>query len=287
MRGPAEYQDILRWRKVYGVPGFRLAVRSNSWSFSEEFGRVFSHMETDGDVQVVYSVVVGRERHVLYRASEVLYETEEYRELVPALERLVEGEMVKAFWDRLVFHAGAVAKDGIVVVLPAEPGGGKTSLVAALLKQGFEYLSDEFAIIDPESLKVLPFPKGLCFKEGGIELFPHLKPKSLYVEWDMGGETGRLWYLDPLDLGPGVSREARRVRYIIFPERDGSEEIVEISKAKAILKLAGNLLNLDFFGRDLLDAMVELVRETECLCLRTGKPQEGARLIRSLVEEGG
>jgi len=50
------------------------------------------------------------------------------------------------------------------------------------------------------------------------------------------------------------------------------------------LKLARNLLNFDFLGRDALDAMVELVRGTECLCLRTGRPQEGASLIGSLVE---
>ena len=278
MKGPVEYE------RIYGVSNFRLAVRSNSRRFSEDFGRVFGHMEAEGDVNVVYSVVVGRGRHTLYGGDEVLYETGEYGELVPALERLVEGEMVEALWDRLVFHAGAVAKDGIAVVLPAESGGGKTSLVAALLEQGFEYLSDEFAFIDPESLRVLPFPKGLCFKEGGIELFPHLKPKGLYVEWDMGGEMGRLWYLDPSDLGSGVSGEAKKVRYIIFPEREGKGEIVGISKAKAVLKLARNLLNFDFLGRDALDAMVELVRGTECLCLRTGRPQEGASLIGSLVE---
>lgn len=278
MKGPVEYE------RIYGVSNFRLAVRSNSRRFSEDFGRVFGHMEAEGDVHVVYSVVVGRGRHTLYGGDEVLYETEEYGELVPALERLVEGEMVGALWDRLVFHAGAVAKDGIAVVLPAEPGGGKTSLVAALLEQGFEYLSDEFAFIDPESLRVLPFPKALCFKEGGIELFPHLKPKGLYVEWDMGGEMGRLWYLDPSDLGSGVSGEAKKVRYIIFPEREGKGEIVGISKAKAVLKLARNLLNFDFLGPDVLDAMVELVRGTECLCLRTGRPQEGASLIGSLVE---
>ena len=286
MRGPVGCDDALKWRKIYGVSGLRLAVRTNSRRFSEEFGRVFRHFETHGDAQLVYSVVVGREGHVLLRGEEVLYETGEYGELVPALERLVEACMVRALWDRPVFHAGAVAREGVGVILPAEPGGGKTSLVTALLELGFEYLSDEFAVVDPKSTTVLPFPKALCFKEGGMELFPHLKPKGLYVEWDMGGEVGRLWYLDPSDLGSEVSGEDRRVRYIVFPERDGLEGamVKGISKAKAVLKLAENFLNLDFFGRDALDVVLNVVGEAECLRLRAGSPQEGARIISNLME---
>ncbi|RKY64736.1 MAG: hypothetical protein DRP99_01545 [Candidatus Latescibacterota bacterium] len=287
MRGPVGCDDALKWRKIYGVSGLRLAVRTNSRRFSEEFGRVFRHFETYGDAQLVYSVVVGREGHVLLRGEEVLYETGEYGELVPALERLVEARMVRALWDRPVFHAGVVARDGVGVILPAEPGGGKMSLVTALLELGFEYLSDEFAILDPESMTVLPFPKALCFKEEGMELFPHLKPGSLRVEWDMGGRTGRLWYLDPSDLGFKVSGEVRKVSYVVFPERDGPEGAKVISKAKAALKLAENLLNFEFFGRDVLDVVLNVVNRAECLHLRAGSPQDGAQVIDDLLEEGG
>ncbi|HIE04775.1 MAG TPA: hypothetical protein EYP61_08455 [Candidatus Latescibacteria bacterium] len=277
--------DLL-WRKVYGVPGLRLEVRTNSRNFSRDFGRVYRHLEAEGDAQVVYSVVVGREGYVLSMGEEVLYETGEYEELVPALERLAEARMVRALWDRPVFHAGVVAKDDIGVILPAEPGGGKTSLVTALLELGFEYLSDEFAILDLESMTVLPFPKALCFKEEGMELFPHLKSRSLRVEWDMGGRMGRIWYLDPSDSGFKVSGKVRRVDYVVFPERDGTEGAEVISKAKAALKLAENLLNFESFGRDVLDVVLKVVNRAECLRLRTGSPQDGAQVINDLLEGG-
>lgn len=259
-----------------------MEVRTNSRKFSLDFWKVFRHLEADGDPEVACSVVVGGERHILYAGEEV-YQTAEYGELVPALERIVEAYMVGALWDRPIFHAGVVAKDGVGVVIPAKPGGGKTSLVASLLELGFEYLSDEFAVLDPESMTVLPFPKALCFK-GGMELFPHLKPESLSVEWETGGGRRRLSYLDPSDRGFEVSREVRRVSYLVFPERGGAGGAEVMSKAKATLKLAENLLNFESFGRDALDVVLEVAKRAECVRLQVGRPQEGAQILKDLPE---
>jgi len=50
--------------------------------------------------------------------------------------------------ERLFVHAGAVAWQGRAILLPGSSRAGKTSLVAALIAQGCDYYSDEFAIID-------------------------------------------------------------------------------------------------------------------------------------------
>lgn len=64
-------------------------------------------------------------------------------------------------------HAGVVAIDERAVLLPAISGGGKTTMVAALLAEGARYLSDEFAVIDPAG-RVHPYPRNLAIRvEGG------------------------------------------------------------------------------------------------------------------------
>jgi hypothetical protein len=55
-------------------------------------------------------------------------------------------------------HAGAVADDGKVIVIPGESFAGKSTLVAELVKRGAKYFSDEFAVIDQDGL-VHPYPR--------------------------------------------------------------------------------------------------------------------------------
>ncbi len=68
----------------------------------------------------------------------------------------------------LVFvHAGAVAWQGRALVLPGRSGTGKSELVAALVRAGAEYLSDEFAVFADDGL-VHPYarPMGLRQSDG-------------------------------------------------------------------------------------------------------------------------
>lgn len=62
--------------------------------------------------------------------------------------------------DRVFVHAGAVARRGRAIVLPGPSGAGKSTLVAALVRLGARYLSDEYAVLDRHG-RVHPFPKPL------------------------------------------------------------------------------------------------------------------------------
>jgi hypothetical protein len=86
----------------------------------------------------------------------------------PAAARLVIGEL--ELWiaeharDRIFVHAAVVAIDGRAIVLPGRSLAGKTTLCAALLAAGAEYLSDEYAALDRDGL-VHPYPRPLALRE--------------------------------------------------------------------------------------------------------------------------
>ena len=61
-------------------------------------------------------------------------------------------------------HAGAVAHRGRGIVIPGASFSGKTSLVAALVRAGAEYCSDEYAVLDAQGL-LHPFAKPLSLRE--------------------------------------------------------------------------------------------------------------------------
>lgn len=62
--------------------------------------------------------------------------------------------------DVIFFHAGAVGLDGRVVLVPGRSFSGKTTLVEAAVRAGWEYYSDEFAVIDATG-SVHPYPRPL------------------------------------------------------------------------------------------------------------------------------
>jgi hypothetical protein len=79
--------------------------------------------------------------------------------------------------NRIFVHAGVVGEGDRAIVLPGRSFTGKTTLVAALVRAGAVYFSDEFAVIDEKGL-VHPFAKPLSVRDGdgrqtdhGVERF--------------------------------------------------------------------------------------------------------------------
>src|SRR5918997_1140655 len=85
--------------------------------------------------------------------------------------------------DRVFIHAGVVARGGRALILPGSSLSGKTTLVAALVRSGAAYYSDEFAVLDAEG-RVHPYPKRLAMrKQDGT-------PLGRVTAASLGGTTG-------------------------------------------------------------------------------------------------
>jgi hypothetical protein len=80
-----------------------------------------------------------------------------------ALDSALRAEVALKARDRIFIHAGVVARGGRAVVLPGPSLSGKTTLVAALVRNGAAYFSDEFAVLDAEG-RVHPYPKPLSLR---------------------------------------------------------------------------------------------------------------------------
>lgn len=93
--------------------------------------------------------------------------------------------------SRVFLHAGVVAWKGQAIVIPGNSFSGKTTLVAALIKKGFLYYSDEYAIIDEDGY-VHPFPKMLSLR-GIIDDIKQVD----YTAESLGGKVG----FEPLPVG--------------------------------------------------------------------------------------
>lgn len=72
-------------------------------------------------------------------------------------------------------HAAAVARGDVGLCFPAPSGRGKSTLVAHLLANGFEYLADDLTVLD-DAGRILPWPLPLSVKKGSWDVLDPLHP---------------------------------------------------------------------------------------------------------------
>jgi hypothetical protein len=109
--------------------------------------------------------------------------------------------------DTIFIHAGVVAHNGRMIVMPARSFGGKTTLVAALVRAGAIYYSDEFAVIGRDGL-VHPYAKPISMRNGGLEQTHH-EVESL--GWVAGNEPLPLGMIVVTTYKPGAEWNPRRL----------------------------------------------------------------------------
>lgn len=178
--------------------------------------------------------------------------------------------------DFLFLHAGTVARDGAALVLPARMDSGKSSLVTALLRSGWDYLSDELGSIDPVTGRIYPFPKVISLDEATLGFFPGLAEGLA----DRDGTPLPERFVRPDDLGASVAAPAP-ARWIVFPTKDWSGEarLEEVATAQAVEKMAENCFNLYRYGERGVILLGRTAAAARAYELRGGTPTERAELL--------
>jgi hypothetical protein len=93
---------------------------------------------------------------------------------------LLELRLVRSAFDKMHFigiHSGAVVCNGKTILFPGRSGKGKTTLTLGCLLRGGSFLSDEMALIEPNTANAYAFPRVLCNKTD-LSLFQALDDQN-------------------------------------------------------------------------------------------------------------
>jgi hypothetical protein len=134
----------------------------------------------------------------------------------------------------VVLHAAAAARDGRAAVLAAPSGHGKTVLVGGLVRRGWGYLSDELAPLTLSGT-VLPYPKPLTIKRGGLSLVTGDEPDA-----DQQPSTARC-YLRPVELGGVLAPETPLGAVLVVAHQPGPFSSRPLGPTAACLALAAQI----------------------------------------------
>jgi hypothetical protein len=209
-------------------------LRADTREAADGAGRLLAPFVTDGsdeaDHRDCYALVDGDHTGIDKRAGQLLAYRDE--KVVGGGETWANafGAMMATLNRRVIdnyagfaLHAGVVAADGRGIAFPADSGGGKSTLTAACLQAGFDYVSDEALCINVETgaIEVYPKPLGLSSwsrRQLSIDddslAFPAATSEGMVTPADLGASVAA----DPIELahvviptfgkGPAVLAEA-------------------------------------------------------------------------------
>ena len=178
----------------------------------------------------------------------------------------------------LAVHAAAVEHDGEVVVLTAVAGAGKTTMAAALVAEGFGYVTEEVVAFDPASGAIVPYPLPFCLEPGSQPLFAHLAPDP---PADPHRVRGDVWFVHPDEVRPGSRSVGGTVTTVVVPAyRPGAtEQFDALTPAETLLHLLSGTMNLDRIGYEGFVRLVELAWSVPGYRLEYGDLNAACQLV--------
>jgi len=185
----------------------------------------------------------------------------------------------------LMLHAGVLEKNGSAVLFPAWPGSGKSTLCAALSHRNWRLLSDEFALVRPADLALIPFPRPIALKNESISIIRAFAPNAVVGPEYPKTRKGTVAHMRPPKESVALSKITAQARWIVFPHYETGAKLClsTISKERAFLKLSGNSFNYELIGLRGFETVSRLIESCDCHLLRYSKLEEAVTQLECLV----
>ena len=169
-------------------------------------------------------------------------------------------------------HAGAVAMDGLGILLPGARKSGKTTTLINLVRSGFQFISDDRPLIreNANGLEILAFHQHVYVTEATIRFFPELR----FLLGQDNEHPKKSFLIDK--VYPNSTIDKCEPRLLIFPQIMSSNRstLTPISRPECLQRLIPHSLKV--FGshqiaRAHFQTLSHLVESTTPYLLHLGR----------------
>ncbi|HEX8579016.1 MAG TPA: HprK-related kinase A [Allosphingosinicella sp.] len=187
----------------------------------------------------------------------------------------------------LLLHAGCVERNGRALLLTGHSGAGKSTLAALLGESGWRFMGDEFALHDPDTGLIHPFPRAISLKNQSLALFDNAAPERLGPVLK-GTPKGTIRHLRPPADAIARMAEPARPALILFPRfgRDFEPETRPVGAAETFVRLTQASTNYVALGSRGFEALTGLVTAVPAFGIDYASGAEAASLIEALWSAG-
>ncbi|MBZ5611027.1 MAG: PqqD family peptide modification chaperone [Acidobacteriia bacterium] len=275
--------------RYYRLLTTTFAIRFSSAAEQARVHPTLAHLEIEpARVDVALEVLGTPAGHVLVDGIAPFSFCRDLDRLAPRFKTWLLQTVVRRHSYFLELHAGVVSNGEKCVLLPAAPGSGKTTLTAALAAAGFQYFSDEIALLEEPDLEVRPVPISLSVKSGATDILAPLFPQRRRLARHTREDFESVTYLNP--PAASLRYEANRTYpagWIVFPQYSPgvTTELRPIGKAEALARLVREILVVAKpLDKRTVRSLVEWIQRVECYELPNSSLSQAVELIGRLLK---
>ena len=228
-------------------------------------------------------------RLIVFRANiDTPYQPFSEDTILPFLEWGINWCVATQAHQYLMLHAGMLEKNGNTLLLPANPGSGKSTLCAALCHRSWRLLTDEIALVRPIDLALVSFPRLIPLKNQAIAVFRSFAPDAVLGPEYPKTHKGTVCHVRPPTDSIDRSDEIGRARWIVFPKfkAGASMTLKPLDKTQAFIQLTGHSFNYELIGLRGFKAMTALVDACDCYTFEYGGDLEQAVTQLNALADG-
>ncbi len=187
----------------------------------------------------------------------------------------------------LLLHSAVVEKNNHVILLPAWPGSGKTTLCTVLSYRGFRLFSDEFGLMDPQQKIFYPIPRLMPLKNESITVIRDHLPEITMGQSIPNTQKGTVAHVCPPEESIQLSTKTASARWIIFPKwvANADTKIEAIPDSEAFMLLATNAFNYEALGITGFQAVTYLIDSCDCYKLVYSDFDDVMAALQQLIDE--
>jgi hypothetical protein len=179
----------------------------------------------------------------------------------------------------IAIHAATIHLGDSVAMLAGSSQAGKTTLSLALARRGFSVAGDDVALVEPETLNVLPIPRCFHVDDRGAALLEAGGP-PLPAAWR------RFRFIVPNDFGASAASPGRPGR-LIFMRGPRAEHptIAAVSQAEMTARLLSECGQGPLSDSETIAVICRLASGACCFALTPGPLGETADVIATLLTQ--
>jgi HprK-related kinase A len=186
----------------------------------------------------------------------------------------------------LMLHSAAVERNGRVLLLPAWPGAGKSTLCAALVSRGWRLFSDEFGLVRVGDGQLVPLPRPVPLKNRSIRVIRDFAPHAELGPDFHGTRKGTVAHLRSPDACVQQAAVPAPPGWLIFPRYQAGAplHLKPIDIPQAFLKLTNNSFNYRLLGLQGFQTVTRLVRHCDRYILSYSDLDEAIDTLNQLAD---